>query len=306
MTKLIVSLAMAMLSGLIFAQDGDSEQIEAATEIEQAEQAIETLAEPLYNPFVERYVLDELKSLRSEMASQKHELMQQIIDRELSSVDRGVTYATDTITYFFYLVAAASSILVIVGWTSIKDIKDRVHSFANQEITNLINEYESRLANIEKQLRLKSQDIEDNREEIEATREIHSLWLKAQQEQSPSGKIDIYDQILKLNANDVEALTYKADAVLELEEPQWALNLCNQALVIDDDNAHAYFQLACAYTSLGYYEEAARCVVQTYQSNENYREAILSEALLQPLNKVENLEELLATTALEAGDSSHS
>ena len=85
--------------------------------------AIDELQKPLYSPFIERYVLDELKQLRIDFANQKHELMQQILDREHSAVDRGVTYATSTISYFFYLIAGATSLLVIIGWTSIRDIK---------------------------------------------------------------------------------------------------------------------------------------------------------------------------------------
>ena len=67
------------------------------------------------SPFVELYVLDELKQLRTDMAAQKNELLQQVVDREINSIDRGVEYATDTISYFFYLIAGASSILVLVG-----------------------------------------------------------------------------------------------------------------------------------------------------------------------------------------------
>ncbi|EAR07296.1 TPR end-of-group domain-containing protein [Reinekea blandensis] len=296
-SRLILTVVLT-LSSIAWADDEqpDSTSPTATTPTSEtadaAEAVVNQLDEPLYTPFVERYMLDELKSLRAEMAAQKHELMQQILDRELSSVDRGVAYATDTITYFFYIVAAASSILVIVGWTSIRDIKERVHSFANEEINKLINEYEGRLANIEKQLRLKTQDIEENREEIEATRETHSLWLRAQQEQNPSGKIMIYDQILAINASDVEALTYKADAVLELNEPQWAINLCNLALSIDENNVHAFFQLACAQATLGYYEESLKYIQEAYQRNENYREPIMTDVLLEPVRAMDEFKEM--------------
>ena len=123
------------------------------------------------SPFVELYVLEELKQLRSDMANQKHELIQQVVDREINSIDRGVQYATDTITYFFYLIAAASSVLVLVGWTSIRDIKERIHSVADQEIAKLIEVYEKRLHSIESQLNHKTELIEENREEIALTQE---------------------------------------------------------------------------------------------------------------------------------------
>jgi tetratricopeptide (TPR) repeat protein len=263
--------------------DGNDHPQQTEDSAAELSDRIEDLEEPLYTPFVERYVLDELKQLRSEMAAQKHELMQQVLDREHNSIDRAVTYATDTVTYFFYLVAAASSILVIVGWSSIREIKERVNSYANEEITKLVNEYESRLAKIEKQLLVRTQDIEDNREEIEVAREVQSLWMRSQQELNPSSKIRIYDQILTISPGDVEAFTYKADAVLELNEPQWAINLCQLALEKDPKNAHAFFQLACAYATLNHLDESLKYALEACNHNESYREEVLNEKLLEPL-----------------------
>ncbi len=254
---------------------------------EQASEAVEALQEPLYSPFIERYVLDELKQLRVDMAAQKHELMQQVLDREHKAVDRGVTYATDTITYFFYLIAAASSVLVLVGWNSFRDIKERVHTFADDEISKLVSEYESRLERIEQQMKQKSRHIKQNREELEITQEVQSLWLRAQQENSPSHQIPIYDQILKLKPDNCEAMTYKADAVLELGEPQWAINLCHQALAIDQENSHAFYQLACAHTSLKQFDEAVRYLSKALDLTDTYREQLETDAALWPLHEYE-------------------
>jgi tetratricopeptide (TPR) repeat protein len=230
-------------------------------------------------------MLDELKQLRAEQAQAKQELIQQIVDREHNSVDRAVAYATDTVTYFFYLIAAATSVLVLVGWTSIRDIKERVHSLADEEISKLIHEYEKRLATIEKQLQQKTLHIEENREEIELTQEVQSLWLRAQQDSSPANKINIYDEILKLRHDDCEALTYKADAVLELDEPQWAANLCHQALKIDPDNSHAFYQLSCAYTAMDQLDEALRYLAEAIRRRDSYLDDIREDPALQPLVK---------------------
>ncbi|WP_111977088.1 TPR end-of-group domain-containing protein [Algibacillus agarilyticus] len=244
---------------------------------------IDELDKALYSPFIERFVLDELKQQRIDLANTKHELMQQILDREHQSVDRGVAYATDTITYFFYLIAAATSVLVVVGWSSIRDIKERVHTQADEEISKLIDEYENRLAKMETLLNQKVKHIEENREEIELTQEIQSLWLRAQQEISPSTKISIYDDLLKLRPQDCEALTYKADAVLELSEPQWAVNLCHQALKLDPQNSHAFYQLACAYTAMENFEDALRFLAEALNRRESYFEEVREDPALQPL-----------------------
>jgi tetratricopeptide (TPR) repeat protein len=237
--------------------------------------------------------LDELKQLRTDMASQRNEMIQQIVNREINAVDKAVTYSTNTVTYFFYLIAGATSILVLVGWTSIREIKERVHSLADEEISKLVMEYEQRLHAIELQLNQKTQHIEENREEIERTQELQSLWLRAAQENTASHKIGIYDHILKIKRDDCEALTYKADAVLELGEPQWAANLCHQALLIDPLNSHAFYQLACAYTTMGQFEEALYYLKQAISRSESYREEIALEPALQPLQDHPGLQKLL-------------
>ena len=165
----------------------------------------------------------------------------------------------------------------MVGWTSIRDIKEKVHSLADEQITKLVDEYEERLRAIEGLLSQKAQRIEENREEIGRTQEIQSLWLRAAQEDNLSDRVQIYDQILKLRGDDVEAFTYKADTVLELDEPQWAANLCHQALAIDPDNSHAFYQLACAYTAMNKFEEAVNFLTQVIERSDSYREKVIND-----------------------------
>jgi tetratricopeptide (TPR) repeat protein len=293
MPRIIIFLAIFLMTSLSYA-------VQDSTEEQKVVQAVNNLKAPLYSPFIERYVLDEIKQLRIEQAATKNELIQQILDREHSSVDRGVAYATDTITYFFYLIAAATSVLVLVGWTSIRDMKERVHSLADEEISGLITEYEQRLENMESLLKQKTQHIEANREEIEITQELQSYWLKAQQEPSPASKIGIYDEILKLKYNDCEALTYKADAVLELNEPQWAANLCHQALKFDPENSHAFYQLACAYTAMNQMEEAIKYLKEALSRRDSYLEEIKSDPALEPLVNHDIFNELSAVIEVKA------
>lgn len=273
---------------------------QTADEVSKIDEKINTLDKPLYSPFVERYVLDELKQLRSEQAQAKQELIQQIVDREHQSVDRAVAYATDTVTYFFYLIAAATSVLVLVGWTSIRDIKERVHSLADEEVSKLIMEYEKRLATIEEQLKQKSQHIEENREEIELTQEVQALWLRAQQESSPANQVSVIDEILKLRPQDAEALTYKADAVLELNEPQWAVNLCGQALAIDANYSFALYQMACAHALMGLKDEAIHYLKQAVDMQPSYISEAESERAFEG---IKSMPEFVALTK-QTGNSS--
>ncbi|WP_051252942.1 TPR end-of-group domain-containing protein [Ferrimonas kyonanensis] len=244
---------------------------------------VNQLEKPLYSPFVERYLLDEVKSLRTELQAQRSEFISELNKKQMALASHSVTYATDTVTYFFYLVAGASSLLVLVGWTSIRDIKDKALTMTDQEVTKLISRYEKRLKSVEEKMNAKEKLISENKSELERTNEVHSLWLRASQEVSEEQKITIYDQILQLRPDDVEALTYKADSALELREPKWAINLCRQALQIDPENGHAFYQLACASSALGELEEASQHLQRAIEISSDYLGYADTDPQLLPL-----------------------
>lgn len=290
---------LQLMAALIFALSVFSNAIateENKVSQEQVAQTVEQLKEPLYNPFLERYVIDELKSLRTEMLQQKTEFNRELTDRQLRVAELSATYATDTVTYFFYLIAATSSVLLLVGWNSLRDIRANVQTQAEKKVSSLISEYEGRLSALEKELVSKSKVIKDNQREIETTNEIQSLWLKAGQESSWDQKIKYYDQILELRPESTEALTYKADAALELGETQWAITLCNKALDIEPHSGHAYFQLACAYADLGAAKIAIDYLSTAIEVSEDYRDYAQSEERLICLGDTDEFKRLVYPT----------
>ncbi|MEA3405458.1 MAG: hypothetical protein U9R28_06935 [Pseudomonadota bacterium] len=236
-------------------EDKANQALSSAT-AEQLSNKINQLKEPMYNPFIERYLVDEVKALRDDMHALEVSLTKEVVNREVRTIDRVTTYATDTVTYFFYLIAGVSSVLVMLGWTSMRDIKDKIHSLADNKVNEIVSTYEERFDNMEKALNKKTVGIQNAQQQLEQHQDIHTLWLKAAQENLINNKISIYDQILEIDPNNTEALTYKADAALELSEPIWAINLCQNALRLDPENAHAFYQLAGAYSLLNQIPEA--------------------------------------------------
>lgn len=244
---------------------------------------------------MERYLLDEVKALRQEMQNTRAELIEKVVDKELSVADKTMSYATDTVTYFFYLIAGATSILVVIGWNSIRDMRNQLTSLAEKRVNELVVEYEKRLKSIEEQLQQKSEIIHQNQAEIERTNEVHALWLKASQETSQQNKISAYDQILDLRPDDVEALSYKADAVLEMREPLWAISLCQRALKLAPDNGHAHYQLACAYAEIGRWEDAVNTLEKAIDISEAYRDDASVDPSFEPLHDHESFRTLVFT-----------
>lgn len=269
-------------------------QISYAIQLHDKEtQDVEALSEPMYNPFIERYVIDELKQLRVDMNSLHVDLTKEVVNRELTATTRAVGYATDTVTYFFYLIAGISSMLLLVGWNSIREIKDKVLNLADNKVNKVISQYEGRLEKLEEELNRKSIGITKAQKRISEHQDIHSLWLKAAQEQIVSNRLNIYDQILDMDPKNAEALTYKADVALEMNEPQWAINLCNQALLIDPENKHAFYQLAGAYALLNQPNEALINLEKALSDVEGMAEEVMEDPVFSSLLDNPRFQQLL-------------
>ncbi|MCD1631523.1 tetratricopeptide repeat protein [Marinobacter shengliensis] len=302
MIRFFLTLVFAItFASASMAQQQPAESAQQVTD-EDVEERIGELESPLYNPFVERYLLDEVKALRQEMQNTRAELIEKVVDKELSVADKTMSYATDTVTYFFYLIAGATSILVVIGWNSIRDMRNQLTSLAEKRVNELVVEYEKRLKSIEEQLQQKSEIIHQNQAEIERTNEVHALWLKASQETSQQNKISAYDQILDLRPDDVEALSYKADAVLEMREPLWAISLCQRALKLAPDNGHAHYQLACAYAEIGRWEDAVSTLEKAIDISEAYRDDASVDPSFEPLHDHESYRTLVFTDQDDSTD----
>ncbi len=286
----VLSMLLALAASVWAEQDANvavqQPRPEAQSEIEKG---------PVISQFRENWILSELRILRQDMMEYRNQMNLLVTDRELGVADKAMGYATNTVTYFFYLIAGAASILALVGWSTIRDLKDNVRVYAEKEMARLTSEYESRLADLERELRRKSLSIAENQEEIERTNDIHSLWLKATKEPSAQAKIELYDRILELRPDDPEALAWKADAALELGEQRWALSLCDRVLEVDEENPHALYQRACAWSGLGEIENALTDLAAAIQTAETLRRHARSEEMFEPLRELPRFKELVGS-----------
>ncbi|MFM2599902.1 tetratricopeptide repeat protein [Vibrio fortis] len=248
--------------------------------------------EYLDRPLMERYILDELKSLRIEQQDLERRMTIQITDRELEVADKSLNYANVTVTYFFYIIAGVASLIALIGWQSLKEIKHNTKEMADQRLNKIAQEYEKKFVALERDLKRKTRIISENNREIEIINEVHNLWLRAQNQQTPEQKLEIYDEILKIRPGDLEALTYKADAAMEMQEFHWAMSLCNRVLEVDDQNAHALYQRACAYARLGSESQAIEDLKRSIEASASMRDLLSDETDFEMLRGLEGFEAL--------------
>ena len=212
------------------------------------------------------------------------QVTKQIAEAKLESSDRAINYTTSTINNIFYIITAAASLLVLLGWRSLNDIKNSLKSDMAKKIKTLTADYENRLQQIEIKITERSKVIIETQQDITNTNSIHSLWMRAGLEKSEEDKISIYDEILNIKPNDIEAMTYKADALLEIGEVRWALNLSNTAIEHDDEYSLAYWQRACAYAKLNKPNEALKDLVKALDLSDTLQDELLNEKHFESLH----------------------
>lgn len=249
--------------------------------------------EPLYKPFIERYILDELKNLRQDQQAMRRELTDKVAEARLDASDRAVRYTTDTVNNIFFIITAAASILVLLGWRSLREVRETIKAQVETQVSQMTLEYEKRLNELENKLVIRSEQIISAQEKISQTNQVHSLWMRAGLETNLHEQINIYDQILDVNPDDVEALTYKADSLLDLGEARWALSLSNQAIDHDQEYALAYWQRACAEAALGQHDEAVRDLETAILQSPALKDEVASETAFEVLHDHLSFKKLL-------------
>lgn len=250
----------------------------------------------MYRPLVERYILDEIKTLRQENQSLRAEVTKKIAEAKLESSDRAIDYTTSTVNNIFYIITAAASLLVLLGWRSLNDIKKSLKIDMAKKIQTLTSDYESRLQQVEVKMTERSKVIIETQKNITDTNSIHSLWMRAGLEKSDEDKISVYDEILSIKPDDIEAMTYKADALLEIGEIRWALDLTNNATELDHEYALAYWQRACAYSKMDKPADALKDIKKAIELSDTLEEELLNEKHFENLHENKAFKLLVSKT----------
>lgn len=253
---------------------------------------LKQVQQPMYQPLIERYILDELKSVRQDQQQLREDVTKQVTHSQLDAADRALTYTTDTVNNILFIITATASILMLVGWNSLRDIKSKVEDIVNRRVGDITDEYEQRLQVLEDKLKARSEEILSNHKKITITNEVHSLWMRANLESDMSSKIEIYDEILKRKPDEVEAIAYKADALLELGQTGVAIQLCNQALELDNDYGYAFWQRACAYAMLHQHSDALADIRMALEYAPNLKNELSNEAAFTSLHDNDDFKNL--------------
>jgi tetratricopeptide (TPR) repeat protein len=295
LNKIFLIICTLLLSTVVVA---DGEQKVISADVAKANE-VQLLEKRLFEPFIERFILDEITKLNKKQLQIEIDLVNTLAENKLEVTDRSIKFATNTVNNIFYTIAIGTSLLLLFGWHSLKELKDDTKRSVEKRISKLTEEYEIRVLELERSASKRAKEIAENQENIERGEAIQALWKRAGLENSQQEMINIYNEIIKLNPHDVEALTYKADVLLELDEPRWAMTLCDEAIAIDNNYGLSYWQRACALVQIGLVEEGLRNIKIAVRISPTLRAELMREANFDSIHDNDDFKGLVGEEAEE-------
>jgi len=112
--KAIIFAFFSVISSVTWADIETAEESSATAVQEQTLAAVAAKTNDVVTasfaekPLVERYILDELKATRHDLQDLERRLTIEITDRELSVADKSLSYAEQTVNFFFYVIAGVA------------------------------------------------------------------------------------------------------------------------------------------------------------------------------------------------------
>lgn len=247
----------------------------------------------LNQALVERYILDDLRSLWIAQQALKTYTIEKLASNKIEINDRALDYTNTTLSSIFYIITIAATLLVVLGLRSFRDVKSTVDKIVSKKIGDITEKYEIRLNEMEHKIKARSDEIIFNQEEIANTNLVHSLWMRSGLEKSNREKIKLYDQILEIKPDDVDAITYKADVLLDIDKVDEALKLTNVAIAKNPKYALAYWQRACAYANLSLLNEAIADIKKAIEISQPLKNKINNEVHFETLKHIDEFKSLM-------------
>lgn len=86
-----------------------------------------------------------MKELRTELERTRRELNTELNQRELSSVDRALSYNANTVNFFWIIITIAVTGFGLLGYRTMKDVKENFSSKFEKEVQKRVREEQKKL-----------------------------------------------------------------------------------------------------------------------------------------------------------------
>lgn len=215
--------------------------------------------------WTERFILGEQKELRIDLERIKREVMVEVQNRELSTIDRALSYSENTLNFFFIFLSIVLMGLGVIGWKSISGIKRTLKRNMENEIDKVMDGFQDKIIKIEQ----------------EQQRAV--LWRNFYATDASSEKLDILEKIEKIALSLEFVNIEKTNVYLELEAFEKVIDLATDILNETPNIPSVLYNRGYALCSLERYEEAENDIKLLLQISSDYQEEIENDKIFEKL-----------------------
>lgn len=237
--------------------------------------------------WTQRFILTELKELRTQLEATRRELNQELNTRELASVDRALSYNANTVNFFWIIITIAVTGFGLVGWRTMRDVKDNFSDKFEKQVQRRVKEEQKKLELFMKEFQQEqmkqSEDILKNQEFIQKKQEAWYLWSQFNREENPSSKLELLEKITVIWLEEDELFVNIERSGIYVELALWdkVLESAEKWLEISMDNTTLLYNKASALVMLEEKQEAVKVLSNVIWVNPSMKEEILDDPMFE-------------------------
>ena len=253
---LLCSLACVSLSAQASAQtDADISSVDTGLII------------PQEIDWTERFIITEQKELRVDLEKMRREMMTEIQNKELTLIDRALSYSANTLNFFFIFLSIMLMGLGVVGWKSISDAKKSIKDGMEGEIEKVVSLFQKKIDKLERQ------------------QKVNILWRHFYSSENDAEQLDILKNIEEISPSSDTLHIERSNVYIRMESYDQVIELCTTILNKNFDTPQALYNRACAYAALGDHEKAEEDLFHLMKISPEYQSMIDEEPILKKRKK---------------------
>lgn len=227
--------------------------------------------------WTDRFILTELKELRTLLEWIKREIYTEIHNRELETIDKALSYSANTVNFFFIFITIIVMWFWVVGWRTIWDIKKSTKESMARETRKIIVNFENQIAELEKE------------------QKINIFWRQFNVADSDQEKMNILDKIHTLKPDSQYVTIERGNIYLSMWLFEKVLEVTESIISSDRTmhHPHAFYNRVCAYNWLWNIDKVISEITYLLQLAPEYKDIILESEYLKSVLSNKYIKELL-------------
>ncbi len=235
--------------------------------------------------WTQRFILSEIKELRTELERTRRELNIELNNRELETVDRALSYSGNMVNFLWLIMTMAVTGFWLVGWRTMKDVRDNLKENFQKEVQKSVSiqqkNMEEFMSTFKDEQLLQSTQLLKNQEKIKKKQEASYLWSQYNREEDMVTRLEILESIdaLSLEENNLFIFVERANVYVIIALWDKALENAEYWLELSSENTSLLLSKAQALIMLEETEEALKVMNNIIVIKPSLKEELLENEL---------------------------